>query len=151
MKEFWLLEKHRKNIELTEFDSRKFRIKIDCETEFKFKLKGKNYFNSLFDWEMIKPSFGFFYDYENNLKKIRHQLRLSDLNVHSFIYVETLSNIPIIKTTNHYFIENWFDFVNANAGQGLICITSDFKLLMEFTDDYKQYLFSNFKISDQII
>lgn len=146
MKDFWLLKKHRHEIEYIDFSSNTFRQKIDAETSFKLSRSKSNLYNFSFDWFEINPSFGFFYDFENNESAIKKRLEQSKLIDSTYIYIETLSNIPIIKTKIEYFIRNWFDFVNANAGMGSFCITDDYKLLMEFTDDCKYFLFSNFPI-----
>lgn len=146
MEDFWLYNKHQKQIEFTEFNSNELHSKIDSDTEFKLFRSDQNEFNTLFDWDYIKPSYSFFFDFDNNDDYIKKKLRESKLKNSSFVYIETLSDVPIIRTSTEYFIANWVDFVNANAGQGSICITDDFKLLMEFTDDFKYYLFSNFLI-----
>lgn len=147
MRNFWLYDKHKKEVEYTELDSKALRFKINSDTKFKFRTSDNNPYNTLFDWDRIKPSYNFFFDFDNNEDIIKKQLSESKLKSSSFVYIETLSDIPIIRTRTEYFIANWIDFVAANAGQGSICITDDFKLLMEFTDDFKYYLFSNFIIS----
>jgi hypothetical protein len=151
MRNFWLYDKHKKEVEYTELDSKVLRFKIDSGTNFKFDTSDNNPYNALFDWDRIKPSYSFFFDFDNNEDIIRRQLSESKLKNSSFIYIETLSDIPILRTRTEYFIANWIDFIDANAGQGSICITDDFKLLMEFTDDRKYYLFSNFLISQNNI
>ncbi len=114
-------------------------------THFKLESLGNDY-NSLFDWKNIEPCYSFFFDFDGNDMAVRDALKKSELNSPGFIYIDAQSDVPVVKTTRQYFIENWIDFIDANTGQGSICITSDFKLLMEFTDDMEYHLFSNFKI-----
>jgi len=142
---FWLYRKHKENIAYTDIYPRELLQRIDLETDFKLDTL-ENEFNSLFDWKSIQPSYNFFFDFENNNNRIKMALEKSPLNSVGFVYIDTLSNVPIIKTTRQYFIDNWFDFIDANTGQGSFCITSDLKLLMEFTDDRKYHLFSNFNL-----
>jgi len=146
LEDFWLYKKHRRNVEYTSLNSKELIQIIDSKTLFKYCDSEDNSYNAMFDWSIIKPSFGFFFDFENNETIIKERLGNSELNNTSYIYIETLTNIPIIKTKTDYFIKNWLDFVSANTGMGSFCITEDFKLLMEFTDDYKYFLLSNFSI-----
>jgi hypothetical protein len=52
---------------------------------------------------------------------------------------------PIIKIKTKEFIENWEEVYNASI-EGMILTTFDGKLVIEFTDDYKFNLNSNFEI-----
>lgn len=142
---FWLYKKHKNNIEYTDFYSDELLQRIKLNTHFKLD-SGENEYNSLFDWKNIKPSYNFFFDFDGNDIAVRDALKKSQLNTSGFIYVDTQSDVPVIKTSREYFIENWIDFIDANTGQGSVCITSDFKLLLEFTDDMEYHLFSNFEI-----
>ena len=60
MRNFWLYDKHKKEIEYTELDSKTLRFKIDSDTKFKFRTSDNNPYNTLFDWDRIKPSYHFF-------------------------------------------------------------------------------------------
>jgi hypothetical protein len=140
---FWLYKKHKENIEYTDFYPNELTDRIKLNTQFKLASLENDY-NTLFDWKGIKPCYNFFFDFDGNDIAVRDSLRKSQLNSSGFIYIETQSDVPIIKTSKQYFIENWIDFINANTGQGSFCITSDFKLLLEFTDDRKYHVFSNF-------
>ncbi|RYG52223.1 MAG: hypothetical protein EOO01_06955 [Chitinophagaceae bacterium] len=147
--EFWLYKKHKDAIEYTDFESTSFRFRINSETQFKLDM-AENAYNSLFAWDRIQPSFNFFYDFPENENRIKELLNSSLLVSTKWLYVETLSTIPILKVSTRYFIEHWIDFVNANAGQGSYCLSEDKRLLLEFTDDSKYHLFSNFPIHNDL-
>jgi hypothetical protein len=70
----------------------------------------------------------------------------SKLIEHDTVLVDTASGIPIIETSALFFIEHWYDFALANHGMGSFVITKDYKLLIEFTDDARYMLYSNFEI-----
>jgi hypothetical protein len=52
----------------------------------------------------------------------------------------------VIKIKTSDFIANWEEFNLATGGQGLILATEDGNLFLEFTDDWKYHLNSNFEI-----
>lgn len=54
-------------------------------------------------------------------------------------------NDPIIKLKTVEFINNWNEVYNASV-EGMVLISLDGKLILEFTDDYKYNLNSNFEI-----
>ena len=145
MVQHWLIEKHDDNIELVNMTGYELMEKINAETSFKTDTLD-NDFNAVFDWKMIKPHYSFFFDFVGNDSVLPALFRKSKLSEHSHLLIETTSSLPILRISTEYFIDHCLDFIDANSGMGSVIITDDYKLLMEFTDDWKYTLFSNFKI-----
>ncbi|MEO6832355.1 MAG: hypothetical protein ABI378_08075 [Chitinophagaceae bacterium] len=148
MENHWLIKKHRHNIEITTMSSKDFRWKINDETPFEMD-SSENPYNAVFAWEKIVPSYGFFFDFVGIEELLPILLKNSSLQAHKTLLVETGSNVPIIKISTDYFVQHVIDFIDANQGMGSIIISEDLELLMEFTDDYKYYAFSNFSIQEK--
>lgn len=144
MENHWLFQKHRANILTTGINISEFRRMISEEAGI--PLASKNEFNYYFDWGKITPSFSAFYDFENCEKILKEFLLKSKLINSDKVLIETSSTLPIIELSTNYFIEFWDDFVFANGGLGSAVVSTKFDLIMEFTDDRKYFLFSNFKI-----
>lgn len=56
------------------------------------------------------------------------------------------SNKEIVKVKTKEFLDHWNDFNFAVGFMGIIFISDNGKLIMEFTDDHKHQLISNFSI-----
>lgn len=139
----WWVKKHRQYIKFTDFSYEEFRKKIFNETLFKPNMKNEE---TIFNWNEIMPNYSFFFDFEGKEKEIAEQMRNSQLIIYPKVYIETSANTPVIEVDTAYYINNWNDFERANSGMGIFVVTKGFELLMEFTDDAKYLLFSNFKI-----
>lgn len=142
--EHWLIKKHGSNIELTSMfylDLRREILKHD-----KYCLAVANLYNSVFDWDKIIPHYKFFYDFENNDVVLPELFAKSKLATAEYLLVETSADLPIIKIRTNYFIENCMDFIDVNLGMGSTIVSSDYQFLIEFTDDRKFMLFSNFLV-----
>ena len=143
---FWLFDKYKGKFEYTEMSSKYYRLNFIREnTNLPFS-NTINDFNSLLEWDCITPNFGFFYDYENNELDLQNRFYKSVLKDRKFLFIETTSSDPIIKVPVELFINNWEDFIVANQGMGSVLLSNDLDLCLEFTDDHKYFLFSNFKI-----
>ncbi|WP_431124698.1 hypothetical protein [Flagellimonas flava] len=108
---------------------------------------GKNWDidHSTIDWCKTENHHQFFFDYENNESEIRDWLNKSDLSKSEFLYTWLDWDDPIIKIKTKDFIENWEVFYAASV-QGMILTTIDGSKHLEFTDDWKYHLNSNFEI-----
>lgn len=102
--------------------------------------------HSTIDWNKITPHFQFQYDYKNNEVEIKNWLKQSDLKKHEFLYTWLSWEDPIIKIRTSDFIENWIEFNITTAYEGLRLTTENGELFLEFTDDWKYHLNSNFEI-----
>jgi hypothetical protein len=140
----WLLSKHNNNIQVTTISSREFRLEMIPSSGY--PLSFENTFNSLVDWDMIADHNRFRYDFLDCGPIITKALQKSKLANSGFLLVEVLSDIPVLKVDANYFISNWEDFERAACGMGMVVLSINNKLLMEFTDDYEWQLFSNFII-----
>jgi hypothetical protein len=143
---FWLFEKYKEFIVQTNITSKSFRL-IELPRHTKCELAKENDYNCLIDWTVIDPHYSFFFDYEGCEFDITTKMRNSELHLTDSLFVETTSSNNIIKVPTEIFILNWYDFIIANQGFGSIVVSTDFKYCMEFTDDFKYFLFSNFKIN----
>lgn len=141
----WLIDKHKNNIEILNLSSKELRFNIHRSGLYEMADEGNTY-NSVFKWDSIIPSYSFFYDFEGIEEALPMFFHKSLLCAQKDILVETSSELPILRMTTSYFSDNCMDFIDANHGMGSIAITGNEKLLLEFTDDCKHMLFSNFKI-----
>jgi hypothetical protein len=103
--------------------------------------------HSTIDWNKIDNHFQFFFDFEGNEQEIKNWLKQSDLKNYEYLFTWLSWDDPIIKIKTKDFIDNWEEFNIASGWEGLILTTGDGKLFLEFTDDWKHHLNSNFEIS----
>ena len=101
--------------------------------------------HSIIDWNRLENHYQFFFDFENNELKISNWLKNSQLAKYKFLYTWLDWNDPIIKIKTSDFIQNWNEFYIASI-EGMVLTTTDGKKYMEFTDDWKYNLNSNFEI-----
>lgn len=139
--DFWLFRKY-EEIKITNMGIRALRELIVENTGI--KLNKDESINTNFEWNS-QDSYVFFYDYEGNTD-IRHLLLCSSLISSKSLFVEMPTGIPIVEIDTLKFIENWEDFINANCQMGCIIVSTDFKYILEFTDDHDYKLYSNFLI-----
>lgn len=79
-------------------------------------------------------------------EQISEWLSKSALVNYDHLIIELGYEEPIIQVKTNVFAKNWDDFVAASGFMGITCLTSDGKLLMEFSDDAEYQLYSNFRI-----
>jgi len=101
--------------------------------------------HSSVDWNKAEKHYQFFFDYVNNEAEIREWLNKSELSKSEFLFTWLDWNDPIIKIRTSDFIKNWEEFYTASV-EGTIFTTIDGKYYLEFTDDWKYHLNSNFEI-----
>ena len=116
-------------------------------TDLGISNKGENWEidHSTVDWNKSENHYQFFFDYENNELEIMDWLKKSELSKSEFLYTWLDWNDPIVKVKTADFIHNWNEFYIASV-EGMILTTIDGKNYMEFTDDWKYHLNSNFEI-----
>lgn len=102
--------------------------------------------HSTIDWNRHDSHFQFWYDHIGCKAEIQAWLSQSELKNHEFLFTWLAWEDPIIKVKAVDFINNWEEFNCANGRQGLILTTEDGSLYLEFTDDWKYHLNSNFEI-----
>lgn len=96
------------------------------------------------DWDVLK-GFSFYFDYVGN-QEIGFLLKKSALcNPEHTIILELSPDLPIITMPGFLFAENWEDIINENS-LGVSGLSTDGKLVFEFTDDSEYLLLSNFEI-----
>ncbi|WP_405399170.1 hypothetical protein [Maribacter sp. Asnod2-G09] len=105
--------------------------------------------HSTIDWTQIENHFQFFFDYDKNEKEIKSWLKKSPLSSYDTMLTWISFDDPIVRIKTSDFIENWEEFNIATGGQGLILTTEDGKYFLEFTDDWKFHLKSNFEIKPE--
>jgi hypothetical protein len=101
--------------------------------------------HSQVDWKKIEKHYQFFFDYVDNEIEISDWLKESKLSQYEFVFTWLSWEDPIIRVKTTEFIENWNNVYMASV-EGMVLTTSDGKLVLEFTDDYKYNLNSNFEI-----
>ncbi len=113
----------------------------------KIKNSGENWNedHSQVDWNVMENHYQFFFDYEDNEVEISDWLMKSELSKYEFVYTWLNFEDPIIMIKTSEFIKNWENVYMASI-EGMILTTFDGKLVLEFTDDYKFNLNSNFEI-----
>jgi len=102
--------------------------------------------HSTINWDLSEKHFQFFFDYENNEEQIKNWLKKSPISEYDTLLTWLSWKDPIIRIKTTEFIENWEEFNIARAWQGIIVTTEDGKFYLEFTDDWKFHLNSNFEI-----
>jgi len=101
--------------------------------------------HSTVDWNKTENHHQFFFDFADNESVIMDWLNKSDLSKSEFLYTWLDWDDPIIKIKTTDFINNWEEFYIASV-EGMILTTTDGTKYMEFTDDWKYHLNSNFEI-----
>ncbi|WP_296386054.1 hypothetical protein [Winogradskyella sp.] len=101
--------------------------------------------HSTIDWNKTGNHYQFFFDYVDNESEITDWLGKSDLSKYEFLYTWLDWNDPIVKIKTVDFINSWGEFYMASV-EGMILTTIDGAKYMEFTDDWKFHLNSNFEI-----
>lgn len=102
--------------------------------------------HSTIDWTALENHYQFFFDYEGNENEIKEWLTQSPISDYDTLLTWISWEDPIIRVKTKDFIENWEEFNLAGGWQGLILTTEDGKYFLEFTDDWKYHLNSNFEI-----
>ena len=143
--DFWLYKEHAGKIRILEMTEKDFRETIARRNHLQLYNPASK-IDSVFYWDEVKPSYSFFFDYQDNDAEIKTLLENSDLSRHQKMYLETHSGEPIIEVEVKYFIDNWLEFVDSNHGQGSVMCTTDYSLFFEFTNDEDYLLCSNFII-----
>lgn len=101
---------------------------------------------SIIDWHLVKNHYQFFYDYIGSEEEIKIWLLKSDLIEYEYLYTYLVHGDPIIKIKTIDFINDWEEFNIAAGWNGLILLTENAELFLEFTDDWKHHLNTNFQI-----
>jgi len=102
--------------------------------------------HSTIDWSQIENHFQFFFNYARNEAEIRSWLVKSPLSNYKTLLTWLSFEDPIVRVKTTDFFDNWQEFNAACGWQGLILTTEDGKYFLEFTDDWKFHLNSNFEI-----
>ena len=102
--------------------------------------------NSMIDWNMIPNHYQFFYNYEGSEEIISAWLKKSKLTTKNYLLTYFCSADEVIKVNIDDFVRNWNSLNFAVGFQGIVYISDDGELIMEFTDDYRHELNSNFLI-----
>lgn len=112
------------------------------------KVSGRNWDldHSEIDWTEIDNHYQFFFDYEGNENEIKEWLKKSPISDYDTLLTWLSWDDPIIRIKTKDFIENWEEFNIAGGWEGIILTTEDGKYFLEFTDDWKYHLNSNFEI-----
>lgn len=105
-----------------------------------------NYDHSTIDWTKIENHYQFFFDYQGNEIEIKEWLKQSPISDYDTLLTWLSWGDPIIRVKTNDFIANWEEFNIASGWEGLIMTTEDGKYFLEFTDDWKHNLNSNFEI-----
>ena len=116
-------------------------------TELGISNNGENWEidHSTIDWSKIKNHYQFFFDFENKELEVMNWLNKSELSTFDYLYTWLDWSDPIIKIKTADFIKNWEEFYIASV-EGMILTTTDGTRYLEFTDDWKYHLNSNFEI-----
>jgi len=133
----WVVNENVSNIEILNFS---IKQKIN---ELSIPLKG---YETFVNWDLINPSYNFFYDFEGNEIEIKERLEKSKLNECEFLIIDIGYNNQMIKVSTSFFIEKWEDFVASNGFTGIFIFSEEGDFFMEFTDDSSYQLYSNFII-----
>lgn len=143
-KNFWLFNDFANDIVVTDYSAKQLWEKLESDNIY--PLNSNPNIDTLFAWDKINNSHNFFFKYIDCEIDIITHLYKSKLIEHDIVLVDTAPKMPMIETSAIFFIEHWFDFALANKGMGSFVITKNYELLIEFTDDARYMLYSNFKI-----
>ncbi|WP_375577563.1 hypothetical protein ABWH96_10925 [Marivirga tractuosa] len=143
--DFWLFNKHVNHIKILEIGEDTFRKEIAQKKGYDLYEPNTRH-DTVFNWDKITPSYSLSYDYVNIESELSAFLGNTPLVNHQNMLVETAPGRPIIEVKTKYFINYIWDFVRASNGMGAVMATSDYDLVMEFSNDEEYLLFSDFKI-----
>ena len=102
--------------------------------------------HSIINWPNTENFHQFYFDFEGSEKEISNWLEESPISKYSNIITWLDYKDPIIRIQTSQFINHWEKLNVACAWSGLIATTEDGKCFLEFTDDWKCHLNSNFQI-----
>jgi hypothetical protein len=140
------LHKHLSFLESTDIYGKTAFIEWLSEKGISIQGEYWNVDHSTIDWNKANQHFQFYFDYDGAEAEIIHWLNQSALAQSEFLFTWLDWEDPVIKIKTSDFIANWEEFNLATGGQGLILATEDGNLFLEFTDDWKYHLNSNFEI-----
>ncbi|WP_264559110.1 hypothetical protein [Flavobacterium sp. N2270] len=133
----WFVKENSKEIEV---------LKIDIYDFLNDSLIPYNEFITFLDWSNIDNSFENYYDFINNETIIRNALIKSQLNKFEKLIIHIEYDAKLIRVNTDFFVNNWSKFNACNGFTGFVVFTDDKKIFLEFSDDSKSLLYSNFKI-----
>ncbi len=139
------LHKYLKFIESIEIEGKNGGFELYLNN-LNISISGQNWDedHSTIDWKKHSKFYSFYFDYEGN-EEITDWLKKSKLSEYDYIYTWLDWNDPIIKIKTIDFFENW-EWIYIASIEGMILTTFDGNFYLEFTDDYKYNLNSNFEI-----
>ncbi len=140
------LHKHLTNIQSINVDGKNEGFQ-NFLTNLGINNTGQNWVedHSQVNWNEVETHYQFYFDYINNETEIKNWLQKSKLLIYEYVFTWLNWDDPIIKIKTKEFIENWEEIYNVSI-EGMVLTTFDGKLILEFTDDYKFNLNSNFEI-----
>jgi len=106
--------------------------------------------HSSIDWNRLKNHYQFHFHYLGNESEITQMLKASKISKTEYLFTWLDWNDPIIKIKTSDFIRKWEEIYIASV-EGMILISEDGNYIMEFTDDWKYHLNSNFEIKTNTI
>jgi hypothetical protein len=101
--------------------------------------------HSFVNWKSVNPFFQFNYDSISEAQLIEW-LSKSRLIEHDHIFTWLDYNDSIIQISTSEFIDNWRALLIYSGWEGMVLTTEKGELFLEFTDDWKTHLNSNFAI-----
>lgn len=80
------------------------------------------------------------------IPEVTQKLLSSDLMLRDWIILFYGYNVPVLKVKTKVFCENCYSFMTGSGHQGFYGFSEDGKLLIEFTDDENESIYTNFKL-----
>ena len=140
----WVLQENRNHIKMLSDDYPRYFHKM--LSNFGFQLNRHPGVKRVLDWDQIEQKSCFFFDFEHCEKNIAERLSKALTHQECSFIVELGYDNPIVEVSKECFVEKWHDFAAANGWTGYVAISSDGKVVIEFTDDHEYLLLSNIEI-----
>ncbi|MBO6536422.1 MAG: hypothetical protein JJ966_09375 [Balneolaceae bacterium] len=101
--------------------------------------------HSIVNWNQVSPHFQFNFERVEEID-LSNWLLNSRITDFQFLYTWLNYVEPIIKIRTNDFVSYWQDLNIYSGWEGLVLTTESGELFLEFTDDWKTHLNSNFQI-----
>ncbi len=142
----FLINKFNEGIELVSNDPDQYMKQIPTiiGCEFSKSINQQHRLRIRLPWVEINSYYKTDRIYE--ISELSNKLLKSELCTKKWIILFYGKNVPILKVMTEVFCKNWYSFMAASGHQGFFGFSEDGKLLIEFTDDDNESVYSNFRI-----
>lgn len=142
----FLINKYNESIELVSNDPDQYKKQIPTLIGYEFSknINQQHRLRIRLPWVEIHSCYKT--DGIHEISALSDKLLKSELCTRKWIILFYGKNVPVLKVKTEVFCKNWNSFMAASGHQGFFGFSEDGRLLIEFTDDDNESVYSNFKI-----